>query len=70
MTNPIRKAREAAGLSQTDLTRRTGIAPQVISRLENGKRDLDGVRVGTMRKLAQALGTTIDALVTDKEQEE
>lgn len=60
--NPIRRAREAAGLSQTDVTRLTGIAQTMLSRLENGHTSIDKTTVGTIRKLADALGVTIDEL--------
>lgn len=53
--------RRAAGLSQGDVSRRTGIAQQYLSLLETGKNDnLGGAHA---LRLARALGTTADYLL-------
>jgi len=47
----IRQARESAGLSQTELARRAGVAQSVISSYENGRRQPG---VGVLARLIEA----------------
>ncbi len=55
-----RKAREHLGLTQAQVARQAGIAPNVYGRIERG-----GMMpaVPTLRKLARALGLSADALL-------
>jgi transcriptional regulator with XRE-family HTH domain len=55
----LRRAREAAGISQEVLAERCEVHRTEISLLERGGRE---PRLGTMVKLAVALGTTPEAL--------
>jgi transcriptional regulator with XRE-family HTH domain len=55
----LRRAREAAGVSQEELAERCEVHRTEISLLERGGRE---PRLGTMVKLATALGTTAEAL--------
>jgi transcriptional regulator with XRE-family HTH domain len=55
----LRRAREAAGISQEELAERCEIHRTEVSLLERGGRE---PRLGTMVKLAIALGTTPAAL--------
>ena len=55
----LRHARKAAGVSQEDLAERCEIHRTEVSLLERGGRE---PRLGTMVKLATALGTTPEAL--------
>ncbi|HEY8502431.1 MAG TPA: helix-turn-helix transcriptional regulator [Solirubrobacterales bacterium] len=55
----LRRAREAAGISQEELAEQCEIHRTEVSLLERGGRE---PRLGTMVKLATALGTTPDAL--------
>lgn len=48
----VRRLRQARGWNQTELAYHSGLAPSVISQIENGKRDPSA---GTLRKLAKAL---------------
>lgn len=50
----LREAREKAGLDKTELQHRSGVARQVIARIETGETQ---PRVDTLMKLGQALGT-------------
>jgi len=50
----IQKKREAAGLSQAELSRRSGVKQSVISDIENGH--TKSPRVETLMALAAALG--------------
>jgi transcriptional regulator with XRE-family HTH domain len=55
----LRRAREIAGISQEELAERCEVHRTEISLLERGGRE---PRLGTMVKLATALGTTPEAL--------
>jgi transcriptional regulator with XRE-family HTH domain len=55
----LRRAREVAGISQEELAERIEVHRTEISLLERGGRE---PRLGTMVKLAVALGTTPEAL--------
>ena len=55
----LRAARQAAGISQEELAERCEIHRTEVSLLERGGRE---PRLGTMVKLATALGTTPEAL--------
>jgi transcriptional regulator with XRE-family HTH domain len=55
----LRQARQAAGISQEELAERCEIHRTEVSLLERGGRE---PRLGTMVKLATALGTTPEAL--------
>ena len=56
----IRAVREGANLSQLELSRRSGIAQESLSRIEKGRRD---PRLGTLRRLAQGMGLSLDQLL-------
>lgn len=55
----LRRARETAGISQEELAERCEIHRTEVSLLERGGRE---PRLGTLVKLATALGTTPEAL--------
>jgi ribosome-binding protein aMBF1 (putative translation factor) len=57
---PIRVYRELRGLSARELADKTGISAAFLSEIENGKKEGG---VSTLKKMAQALGVTIDDLV-------
>lgn len=57
----LRQIRERKGLSQRDLSERSGVAQATISNLEKGRPS----RFVTMRKLAAALEVETEALVGD-----
>jgi transcriptional regulator with XRE-family HTH domain len=56
----LREQRELAGLSQTEVSQRTGIIQADLSLLERGKKR--ALWAGTLERLAQALGCTMDYL--------
>lgn len=57
MGNMLRAAREAKGMTQEELEKKSGISRQTISAIENGK--TTNVKSGTLLALAKALDTTI-----------
>jgi transcriptional regulator with XRE-family HTH domain len=56
----IRERREAAGLNQRELTRRTGLTPEYLNAIERRTRQ-PGVL--TLIRIARALGVSIDDLI-------
>jgi transcriptional regulator with XRE-family HTH domain len=56
----LRNLRLRRGMSQADLSHRTGVAEFTISEIEAGKRP--NPRPSTLRKLAQGLGVEVAAL--------
>lgn len=56
----IREAREAAKMTQEELAERSGVSRSTISALENGAKR--SVLSGTLLKIAQALGTTVESI--------
>ena len=59
----VRRLREAAGLSLRTLEELSGVAYRVIFALEHGERD---PRLGTLRRLARALGVSVGDLVDEE----
>lgn len=56
----VRSLRRARGLTVAELGERIGRAASQVSVIENGRREL---KIGELRALAQALGTTLDDLL-------
>lgn len=55
--------RRAAGLSQQELSEKSGVKMTTLQKLESGANDLMGAKVGTVLALARALETTVEDLV-------
>jgi len=64
MAMRIKEIREAKGMTQEELENKSGISRQTISAIENGK--TNNVKSGTLIALAEALGTTLDAIFFDE----
>jgi len=62
----VKECREKKGMNQKQLAEASGITQATISRIESG--DVEQVKSEALRKLAEALGVTVDYLVgkTDK----
>lgn len=60
MTKRIREWRAKRKLSQRELAERSGVSREYIARLELGQHD---PTVGTLEKLAKALGVPVSALL-------
>lgn len=60
----LRRIRRERGLSQVELSKRTGVAQSTISEIEKGERE---AQVRTVRKLADTLGVKVDDLLGDPE---
>lgn len=59
----ITERREAAGLTQAGLSRKSGVSLMHLSAIERGV--VHDLKASTALKLAGALGTTVDALLDD-----
>src|SRR2546430_11581572 len=59
----LKQLRERRGLSQNALAKTSGVAQAVIQRLEAGARDVEHLSVGVARRLARALGVSVDYLI-------
>jgi transcriptional regulator with XRE-family HTH domain len=57
----IIKLREQKGLRQSELARLANISLSTLNMVERGVRDGEGLSVGTAKKIARALGVTLDA---------
>jgi len=60
----IRKRRQTLKVTQQELAQATGVTPQHISAIEQGKR---APSLASLARLAEELGVTIDYLVAGKE---
>jgi transcriptional regulator with XRE-family HTH domain len=58
----IKRLREAKNMTQEELAQILGVTSSNISQIESGDR---GLNIAKARKLAQALGVTIDELVRE-----
>ena len=63
MNGKVKKLREQRALSLSDLALITGLSRVTINRIENGKQR---PMPRTIRKLAKALGVTVEALTTEQ----
>jgi len=55
MVNPVRDLREAAGLSQAELARRSGVAQPNVAAYESGRRKVSVEMLGRLRVAARPL---------------
>jgi len=56
----IRERREAAGMNQRELARRTGMSPEYLNTVERGSRQPG---IATLIRVARVLGLSIDDLI-------
>jgi transcriptional regulator with XRE-family HTH domain len=61
----IQRLREANSISQEELAERLGVARQTISRYETGRTAV--LRTDLQRQIASAIGVTIEALMTERD---
>ena len=64
----LRQFRELAKMSQSELARRANIPQPVVSDVENGRQK--SVNLETARRIARALGVTLDLLAGTGEDED
>lgn len=63
MSNFLRKIREDKKIGQSDLAEKIGVSKQLLSGFENGR---SGVSNEVLKKLAEALDVSSDAILTGK----
>ena len=56
--------RRSAGLSQQELSEKSGVKISTLQKLESGANDLMGAKVGIVLALAKALDTTVEDIVS------
>lgn len=61
--NKLKQYREAAGITQAELAKLTGISVRVIQNYEQGTRPLNGARAITVYQIAKALNCTVEDLL-------
>lgn len=66
----LQRLRKAAGLSQSQFAKLTGINVQVLQQYERGARDLNGAKLVTLLKICNALECRLADIITDEETQE
>lgn len=61
--NKLKQTREAAGITQTELAKASGISVRVLQNYEQGTRPLNGARAITVYRIAKALNCTVEDLL-------
>lgn len=64
MSYNLKKIREAKGLTQSELAKKSGISRITINRIENGSQK--DIMVGNLNKLAVALECKVSDLICEK----
>lgn len=59
----LAELRERKGMSQSELSKASGISVRTIQAYEQGARKLSGASYDNLKKLSDALGVTIEELV-------
>ena len=60
MNFKIKECRESQGMTQEELSKKSGVSRNLIARLESG--GITNTTTETLLKLAKALGVTVEAL--------
>lgn len=63
----LQKARQTAGMSQSQLARTAGISVRVLQDYERGARDISGAKLATLLKLCNALHCELRNIIDDPE---
>lgn len=63
----LQNARQAAGMSQSQLARAAGISVRVLQDYERGARDISGAKLATLLKLCNALHCELRDIIADPE---
>lgn len=62
----LKERREASGLSQSQLAENAELSKRTLQELEQGRRDINGVKLLTLLKICAALGCGLEDIVTDE----
>ena len=63
----LQSARLAAGMSQAELSKASGIPVRTLQDFEQGNRDLNGAKLLTILEICLALGCKMSDILTDDE---
>ena len=63
LANRLQQYREAAGMTQEQLARKSGVVLGTISKMENGKVNLLKAQSANVLRIAHALGVTVEDLI-------
>lgn len=66
MSNNLKFLRNRAGLTQKELSSKSGVAQQKIATYENTE-SLQNITIGNIQRIAQALNVTIDDIIKEQE---
>lgn len=64
---PLEVARRAAGLTRKQLAEKAGVPFRSLECYEQGKNNINGAAVVTVKALAEALGVPIEKILNDDE---
>ena len=67
MNMNLKLARIKQGIKQIDFAKEINVSPATLIRWEKGI-DIDKIRLGTLKKMAKLLDTTVQALFFDEEE--
>ena len=62
----LKERREASGLSQSQLAEKAELSKRTLQELEQGRRDINGVKLLTLLKICDTLGCRLEDIVTDE----
>lgn len=65
--NKLKTARQAAGLSQSQLAEMAGISLSALQKYERDAKDINGAKLLTLLKLKVAIGCRLEDILTDEE---
>lgn len=63
----LKETRKKTGLSQKEVSQRSGISLKTIQHYEQGERDINGANLKTLLKLCDVLNCRLEDLLTDTE---
>lgn len=66
----IKEKRELKGITQLELSKRTGINLSLLQKLERGERNINICKLGNLVKISQVLKCKISDLLTDEKLKE
>lgn len=64
--NKLQEKRKESGLSQSQLSDKSGVKLNTIQKLETGTNGIFGAKVSTIYALAKALGCTMESLIAEE----
>ena len=64
--NKLQEKRKESGLSQSQLSEKSGVKLNTIQKLETGANGISGAKAITIYALAKALGCTMESLIAEE----